>query len=94
MVQPCLKQVISKRERRADGQPAKRADGMTLFFMELDKSKIEVREIDLDVSDDELLQISRDGMLALKPANLSYAQAAAVPEPVAVPPAVVLELVT
>ena len=34
-----------KRERRADGQPAKRADGMTLFFMELDKSKIEVREI-------------------------------------------------
>lgn len=34
-----------KGERRADGQPAKRADGMTLFFMELDKSKIEVREI-------------------------------------------------
>jgi acyl-CoA dehydrogenase len=31
--------------KRADGQPAKRADGMTLFFMELDKSKIEVREI-------------------------------------------------
>ena len=34
-----------KGEPRADGQPAKRADGMTLFFMELDKSKIEVREI-------------------------------------------------
>lgn len=27
------------------GKGAKRADGMTLFFMELDKSKIEVREI-------------------------------------------------
>jgi acyl-CoA dehydrogenase len=34
-----------KGEPRADGHPAKRADGMTLFFMELDKSKIEVREI-------------------------------------------------